>query len=1113
MLVEVVAQQSKDKNYVLSRVYKQAGANENDVSKVNIEIQYLDGLGRPLQTVQVQRSPDGQDIISTSAYDSFGRLQKSYLPYTGTGNGAFHSSAGGQTEAWYTANSANLTRSVPENPLDVSRPYTETFYERTPLGRTDGEQAPGGFSNRSEIKYGGNGATEVKKYSYSSGAVTSTGNYDAGTLTRIEYEDEENHSIVDYKDKYGKLVCHQVNAGTDVLYTYYIYNDLLQLRAILQPNFQDDNSVANSAFTYDYDDRGRIIASQIPGRGLTETVYDNFDRPVMKQNANQAPNKRWTFIKYDAFNRVAFTGEISIPNSSRATLQTQFNTSTAHHESKQTSGIGYSLNTTLPAIQDTNVLNVQYYDNYNYPGSLPAQNSYSNTKLDHPNGYSTGGKARLMGSSTNFVTTSLYYDNEYRPIESVRELYDMGSGAVERVSYKYKFDVAPVVSEEKSEVNVSGNAHIIVSEYIYDHADRLLSVKETINTFGKKTKTAYTLAQRFNPLGNLEAKWYHAYGSGDGSQFRRRTQVTSNIRGWRTDFNTFYKILGQPGDLSYYKFNLSYWNGDKYSNGNISAQKWSWKDAEGYTSGLTFTYDDADRLRESEGMFSYINTESGITYDKNGNLKTLARSGWASDDLIYTYDATGNRLGKVKNSLGNSNGVKSLESNYEYDKVGNMTSDGNRDAKITYNQIDLPQTVKIGTNTAFTYTYDATGKKHRYVVGAKIIKYAGKFEFDGTNTLKRVSTAEGQAVPVGDSLRLDYYIKDHLGNVRVVVDERGYTLQETDYYPYGLAINKDGRGQVMRDDTNSYLYNGKEKQLATGLLDYGARMYMPEIGRWGAVDPLAENSKAYSPFVYGNDNPVLMIDPDGMTATYNWNTGQYEDGGQVVSFESALASVGATGCCPQTQAQADATSRAQPTTVTPQVSSEGITLPAREQTRLVNADTEWSAKAQWGEDDVPSRISSLNGYLGAIAGSVENSAGSIRVGTNFRIYGAGASGRVFLGNQYVWTMGVKSTAKAMGTFGFALGTGLDAYGALLYVKHGASQKGAVHPAKASANVAVGTWGLLVGGVPGLAVGTAYWGIDTFYPGGWPAAMKSTSEHYNRERTALPVGRGIPTKPY
>jgi len=45
----------------------------------------------------------------------------------------------------------------------------------------------------------------------------------------------------------------------------------------------------------------------------------------------------------------------------------------------------------------------------------------------------------------------------------------------------------------------------------------------------------------------------------------------------------------------------------------------------------------------------------------------------------------------------------------------------------------------------------------------------------------------------------------------------------------------------------NYKYNGKELQ-ETGMYDYGARMYMPDIGRWGAVDPLAETSRRFTPY-------------------------------------------------------------------------------------------------------------------------------------------------------------------------------------------------------------------------------------------------------------------------
>jgi RHS repeat-associated protein len=109
----------------------------------------------------------------------------------------------------------------------------------------------------------------------------------------------------------------------------------------------------------------------------------------------------------------------------------------------------------------------------------------------------------------------------------------------------------------------------------------------------------------------------------------------------------------------------------------------------------------------------------------------------------------------------------------------------------------------------------------------------------------------------GSSGKYEYNLCDHLGNVRAVVDDSGELLQQNDYYPFGGVMSSFGGSD------NKYLYNGKELQEGTDWLDYGARMYDANLGRFFNKDRFADNYYDLSIYQYAGNNPIKCIDVNG----------------------------------------------------------------------------------------------------------------------------------------------------------------------------------------------------------------------------------------------------------
>ena len=184
-----------------------------------------------------------------------------------------------------------------------------------------------------------------------------------------------------------------------------------------------------------------------------------------------------------------------------------------------------------------------------------------------------------------------------------------------------------------------------------------------------------------------------------------------------------------------------------------------------------------------------------------------------------------------------------------------------------YNLLNLLHNVREGGTIIVGYEYSYGGVKLKVwgsdgngyaYVGSLVYRVTGSsFVFE--------SGLFGEGVVSGSGIC--YHLKDHLGSIRAIVDGSGRLLEENDYYAFG---HRHPRSEQAQSSANRFKYNGKELQTVGGLgyLDYGARMYDAESGRWFGVDPLLEKYYGVSPYVYCGNNPLNIIDPDGRDAVY-----------------------------------------------------------------------------------------------------------------------------------------------------------------------------------------------------------------------------------------------------
>ena len=804
------AAQDASHNYVRTRsMLDEMGGKYLD------KVEYFDGLGRPFQTVLKKVTASNSNLVTLQEYDVAGRAVNSWLPIV--------------SSAEYVAPAA-FKSSAPSNYGNDSRPYGQPVYEASPLNRTVKEYGPGaawhgGHSVNTDYLANSTANAQLNCINYgvsSAGALTSNGSYASGQLSVVKTTDEDLNVSYTFTDKMGHVVLSRQMKGSETHDTYYVYDDKSNLCFVLQPMYQSLANLDLYAFQYKYDGRNRCIWKKLPGAGYMEMVYDNADRLVFSQDGNQRAltSGNWTYYKYDGLNRLTEQGTCT--------------------NKVTTSG--------------TNVLVQHFYDSYAFRSQAGFNNSnFPDDASGNGKGALTASVATVLGSS-NKIYTAYYYDIKGRVAKTVQSNL-LGGYDVTATIYTFTDKPATVTHTHTA----SGKpTRTEMYTYSYNHADRLLKVEHTLGG------TKITLADyAYDNLGRLQSKSLH------GSATNKLTYAY-NVRGWLT---------GISG--SKFTQNLYYNTGTgtaKY-NGSISSMTWK-AGNESTIRGYKFTYDGLSRLMNATyGETAGINTntnrfsENVTAYDKNGNIKTLQRYGQTAassygliDNLTFTL--AGNQLSRVDDAAAASaynggfefkDGVKQANE-YTYDSNGNLTKDLNKGiSTITYNVLNLPNMVTFSDGSTIAYTYGADGTKlktvHKTGSTTTTTDYCGNVVYEN-GVQKLLLTDEGY-VTLSDG-KYHYYLKDHQGNNRVVINQSGTVEEANHYYPFGGVFASSGNVQP-------YKYNGKEYDSKKGLnwYDYGARHYDAVLGRFTTNDRFAEKYYSMSPYQYGANSPVGNIDVNG----------------------------------------------------------------------------------------------------------------------------------------------------------------------------------------------------------------------------------------------------------
>lgn len=751
-----------DQNFVKVAMALKTGLSKSDLAgntashdDVRRNFEFMDGLGRSIQTVYRSQSYNSKDIITPFVYDKFSRTPKAYLPYTIAPS--FFPGTIFRTDP--LAEQANFYTN--ENHIENSTyPYSETIFEPSPVNRVLEQSNPGNdwkltsghtlttitrtnTSTEQILNWKLNGSNQWEATTY----------FSEKTLYVSETKDENGNIIATFKDKTGRNICvYQQKAASvntnnplstlknQFAITYYIYDDMGNLALVIPPSAMQElitsgtylisNTIKQNWCTeYVYDKRHRLVEKSIPGSDVQYFVYDNLDRIILSQDGNLRSSNNWMFYKFDVLSRPILSGVYNNTTyTNRSSMQgyidANFNVGGFKPYENRTSASystqqGYT-NQALPTHDYAKMLIVTYYDDYDFDNNSSPDYTFYND-----DGWGTiafyrlknklsGTKTRILNSDGTFssiwLSDILFYDKKFNPIQK-RSIDHLGStnmvlNAYDFINTLIKSKYTPSFTTPPGGGPVSG----ILSTYEYDRSRRLLKIKQ--KNYGD---SEVILAEyKYNELGELIEKNLHSTNS--GSTYLQSIDYQYNIRGWMKNINNAeLNANGITTDNNNDLFGLELFYTTPLTtdfdcapqyNGNITMARWK-TNGDASAHGYGYRYDQMNRITKATykdytivgGEFVYNNANRysmpEITYDDNGNILTMQQKGFAG---------SGPAFGDMDNLSYYYKGNLLIGVN---DAVADIT--GGND----FSDFGVENTVDPNTPSTFEYLYDNNGNMRK----------------------------------------------------------------------------------------------------------------------------------------------------------------------------------------------------------------------------------------------------------------------------------------------------------------------------------------------------------------------------------------------------------------